>query len=48
LGPLLRRAMAADRVTGEHYAGGWRDIGTPQRLAELDRELRAGLIQQSA
>jgi MurNAc alpha-1-phosphate uridylyltransferase len=48
LGPLLRRAMAADRVTGEHYAGGWRDIGTPQWLAELDRELRAGLIQQSA
>ncbi len=40
LGPLLRRAMAAGRVTGEHYRGGWRDIGTPQRLAELDGELR--------
>ncbi len=42
LGPLLRRAMAAGQVSGEHYAGGWRDIGTPQRLAELDRELGAG------
>jgi MurNAc alpha-1-phosphate uridylyltransferase len=42
LGPLLRRAMAAGQVTGEHYTGDWRDIGTPQRLAELDRELRAG------
>jgi MurNAc alpha-1-phosphate uridylyltransferase len=42
LGPLLRRAMAVGKVSGEHYAGGWRDIGTPQRLAELDRELGAG------
>ncbi len=40
LGPLLRRAMADGRVTGTHYRGGWRDIGTPQRLAELDGELR--------
>ncbi|MDG4552721.1 MAG: nucleotidyltransferase family protein [Candidatus Competibacter sp.] len=40
LGPLLRRAIADGRVTGEHYRGGWRDIGTPQRLAELDDELR--------
>lgn len=40
LGPLLRQAIAADRVTGEYYAGAWRDIGTPQRLAELDSELR--------
>lgn len=41
LGPLLRRVMAEGQVSGEHYAGGWRDIGTPQRLAELDRELSA-------
>ncbi|MBK8510617.1 MAG: nucleotidyltransferase family protein [Candidatus Competibacter sp.] len=40
LGPLLRRAMADHQVDGEYYAGRWRDIGTPQRLAELDRELR--------
>lgn len=40
LGPLLRRAMAAGKVNGELYQGGWRDIGTPQRLAELDAILR--------
>ncbi len=40
LGPLLRRAMAAGQISGEHYGGGWRDIGTPQRLAELDHALR--------
>lgn len=40
LGPLLRRAMAAGLISGEHYVGDWRDIGTPQRLAELDQALR--------
>jgi MurNAc alpha-1-phosphate uridylyltransferase len=39
LGPLLRRAMAAGQVSGEYYPGAWRDIGTPERLAELDRTL---------
>ena len=40
LAPLLRAAMAQGQVSGERYAGDWRDIGTPQRLEELDRELR--------
>ncbi len=40
LGPFLRAAIAAGRVTGEHYAGDWADIGTPERLAALDRRLR--------
>ncbi len=39
LAPLLRAAMERGDVTGEHYAGRWRDIGTPERLAELDHEL---------
>ena len=39
LAPLLRAAMAAGKVSGEHYTGVWRDIGTPERLAELDRAL---------
>jgi len=38
---LLRRAMPTGQVSGEYYGGGWRDIGTPQRLAELDHELSA-------
>ncbi|MDD3519508.1 MAG: nucleotidyltransferase family protein [Chromatiales bacterium] len=40
LAPLLRQAMADDRVSGEHHFGGWLDVGTPQRLAALDRMLR--------
>ncbi len=39
LAPLLRSAMTAGRVHGEHYRGRWRDIGTPERLDELDRDL---------
>lgn len=42
LAPLLRRAMAEGRVGGELHRGRWHDIGTPQRLAELDRWLRSG------
>lgn len=38
--PLLRAAMREGKVTGEHYRGTWNDIGTPQRLAELDARLR--------
>ena len=40
--PLLRKAMAADRVSGEHYHGRWHDIGSPERLQALDAELRGG------
>ena len=39
IAPLLREAMNAGKVTGQHYAGRWVDVGTPRRLAELDREL---------
>ena len=37
--PLLRQAMRRNRVSGEHYRGQWMDIGTPERLMELDRQL---------
>lgn len=40
LRPLLDAAIAAGTLTGERHAGRWVDVGTPQRLAELDRELR--------
>jgi Xaa-Pro aminopeptidase len=35
----MRHAADAGAVTGEHYPGRWEDVGTPQRLAELDRSL---------
>lgn len=42
LAPLLSAALRADRVSAEHYRGEWTDVGTPQRLAELDQRLRRG------
>ncbi|MDX3934721.1 N-acetylmuramate alpha-1-phosphate uridylyltransferase MurU [Stenotrophomonas sp.] len=41
LAPLLRHAMAQGRVTGQHHRGRWTDVGTPERLAQLDAELNA-------
>lgn len=42
LAPLLRAAMARDQVRGSRLDGRWVDVGTPQRLHELDTALRAG------
>lgn len=42
LAPVLRDAMDQDRVGGELHRGRWHDIGTPERLAELDRWLKSG------
>jgi len=39
LAPLLRAAISRGEVSGEHYAGQWQDIGTPQRLDALNRML---------
>lgn len=36
LAEVLRAAMTQGALSGELYQGQWRDIGTPQRLAELD------------
>jgi len=40
LAPLLRAAMAAGRVRGARHDGCWVDVGTPERLHELDSLLR--------
>lgn len=37
LAPLMRSAMAKNQVFGEKYTGPWHDIGTPQRLYELNQ-----------
>jgi MurNAc alpha-1-phosphate uridylyltransferase len=37
--PLWRAAADAGRMTGEVYEGTWSDVGTPERLAELERRL---------
>ena len=41
LAPLLRAQIALGKVSGEHYTGRWMDVGTPQRLEQLDNALRA-------
>ncbi len=40
LAPLLREAAARGTVSGELHRGIWRDAGTAERLAELERLLR--------
>jgi MurNAc alpha-1-phosphate uridylyltransferase len=40
--PLLKRAIAAGRLRGQLHEGEWCDVGTPQRLAELDERVGAG------
>ena len=38
--PLLKRAIAARVLRGEVHRGEWCDVGTPERLATLDAEVR--------
>lgn len=37
--PLWRAAADAGRMTGEIHRGAWSDVGTPERLAELERRV---------
>jgi MurNAc alpha-1-phosphate uridylyltransferase len=39
LAPLLRAAMDRGLVSGEVYASDWTDVGTPERLAQLNGDL---------
>ncbi|MEO8248791.1 MAG: nucleotidyltransferase family protein [Burkholderiales bacterium] len=37
LAPLLRRAIERGEVSAELFEGAWADVGTPERLHELER-----------
>ncbi|MGQ0619079.1 MAG: N-acetylmuramate alpha-1-phosphate uridylyltransferase MurU [Panacagrimonas sp.] len=39
LAPLLRRAAACGQIGGERFDGYWSDVGTPERLAELEARM---------
>lgn len=39
LGPLLKQAAEKGRITGEYYSGYWLDVGTPERLNQLEQHL---------
>ncbi|MCG7756196.1 MAG: nucleotidyltransferase family protein, partial [Nitrosomonas sp.] len=41
LAPLLRQAMAEGKISGEYFSGQWVDVGTPQRLEWLDKQLQS-------
>jgi len=43
LAPLLRAAMAKGQVRGEIYLGEWWDIGTPERLQQLNQTYKKHL-----
>jgi MurNAc alpha-1-phosphate uridylyltransferase len=38
--PQLKRAIKQDAASGEVFEGDWVDVGTPERLAQLDARLR--------
>ena len=40
LAPLLHKAIDSNAATAQYYQGVWHDIGTPQRLQELDEQLK--------
>lgn len=39
--PMYQRAMREGKLGGERFEGFWRNIGTPQQLAEADAMMRA-------
>ncbi len=39
--PLLQEAMQADKVSGEVHTGLWIDVGTPERLQEVNKLAQA-------
>ena len=41
LGPLLRQAIAKQQISGQKFIGFWIDIGTPERLQELNHHYEA-------
>lgn len=40
--PLFKQAMLAEKIDAEKLQGIWVDVGTPERLSELDRQISAG------
>lgn len=38
---LLEAAISREKICGSHHRGAWTDVGTPERLAQLDVSLRS-------
>jgi N-acetyl-alpha-D-muramate 1-phosphate uridylyltransferase len=39
LAPLLHRSAKANLLSGQHFTGDWIDVGTPERLKEINTSL---------
>jgi len=46
--PYLQRWIAEGRVSGARFDGGWANVGTPDDLADLDRDLKKRLATRPA
>lgn len=44
LAPLLKQAMLDGLVSAEKMQARWVDVGTPERLNELDQQIKLGLV----
>lgn len=40
LAPILRQYMMTQQISGELYQGCWTDVGTPQRLEQIEQAIR--------
>jgi len=47
LAPLLRGAMANDKASGELYSGSWVDVGTPERLQQVEELVMAKQVTET-
>ena len=46
LAPLLKQAMQQQQVSAEKLQGIWVDVGTPERLQQLDQQIKQGVFAQ--
>ena len=44
LAPLLRAGIATGRISGERFSGTWTDVGTPERLEQLNLAIQPKVI----
>ncbi|KAA0874035.1 N-acetylmuramate alpha-1-phosphate uridylyltransferase MurU [Nitrincola tapanii] len=44
LAPILRQAIAADRLVAEVHTGHWSDVGTLERLTQLEQQVRQEVL----
>ena len=46
LAPLLKQAMQQQQVSAEKMQAVWADVGTPERLQQLDQQIKQGVFAQ--